>query len=47
MNSEEKIPTRKYPPIYEKMIPIMLVILGIIILGVLIATFGVVLGIVF
>jgi len=47
MKSDKKNPTRKYPPLYEKMIPIMLVFLGIVILGVVIAAIGVVLGLVF
>jgi len=43
----EKKPARAYPPLYEKMIPIMLVLLAIVIIGVVIAAFGVVLGFVF
>ncbi len=35
---------REYPPIYEKIVPVSLVILGLVIMGILLATVGVALG---
>ena len=37
-------PKRQYPPIYEKLVPIALGLLGVIILGVLIFTLAVAFG---
>ena len=37
-------PKRQYPPLYEKLVPIALGLLGVIILGVLIFTFAVAFG---
>jgi len=47
MKPEKKPPKREYPPLYEKMVPIMLVLLALVIIGVLIAAFSVVLGLIF
>lgn len=37
---------RKYPPVYEKVIPIAIAVLAIIVVGVLMFTLGVGLGVV-
>ena len=47
MKSEKKpIPRkhREYPPIYEKIVPVFLIVLALLVIGLLIAAFGVVLG---
>ncbi|MBT3321960.1 MAG: hypothetical protein HN392_06705 [Anaerolineae bacterium] len=46
MKTEKKAPSRKYPPFYEKIIPVTLIILILVIAGVLITAFGVALGLV-
>ncbi|MBT3337673.1 MAG: hypothetical protein HN855_15110 [Anaerolineae bacterium] len=46
MKIEKKVPARQYPPLYEKVVPIMLFLLVVIVIGVLIIAFGVVLGLV-
>ncbi len=46
MNTEKKTPTRKYPPFYENIIPVTLIVLVLVIVVVLITAFGVALGLV-
>jgi len=46
MKIEKKTPSREYPPFYEKIIPVILIILILVITGVLITAFGVALGLV-
>lgn len=44
MTAEKKNSPREYPPAYEKIVPVALVLLAIVIAGILIAAAGVVLG---
>ena len=44
MSKEKKIPLREYPPFYEKIVPVLLGILIVIVVGVLLAAIGVALG---
>ena len=44
MSDEKKKTSREYPPIYEKTVPIVLGILALIVIGLIIAAVGVVLG---
>ena len=47
MKSEKKSPSREqreYPPIYEKIVPVFLVVLAFVVIGILIAAVGVVVG---
>ena len=44
--AEKKVQVRKYPPLYEKAIPVLLTILAIVIAGMLVVTIGVALGLV-
>ena len=44
--AEKKTQVRKYPPLYEKAIPVLLTILAIVIAGMLIVTIAVALGLV-
>ncbi|MBT3323225.1 MAG: hypothetical protein HN392_13155 [Anaerolineae bacterium] len=46
MTSEQKNSPRRYPPLYEKIVPVILIILGIAITVVLIIAFGVLLGLI-
>lgn len=46
MSSEEKSPSRQYPPVYEKIVPALLFVLALVIVGVLLAAVGVALGII-
>jgi uncharacterized membrane protein len=45
-DSEKKIPDRQYPPVYEKVVPVVLTVLAVVVTGVLIVAFGVALGLV-
>ena len=44
MKTKKKTPSREYPPIYEKFVPVFLVVLAFVVIGILIATVGVVVG---
>lgn len=44
MSDNRKKPAREYPPIYEKAVPVLVVILGLIVLGLIVAAVGVLLG---
>lgn len=44
MKTEKKSPSREYPPIYEKIVPVFLVVLALVVIGILIAAAGVVVG---
>ena len=44
MKTEKKSPPREYPPIYEKIVPVFLVVLAFVVIGILIAAVGVVVG---
>ncbi len=44
--AEKKRPERQYPPVYEKVVPIALILLAIVVVGVLFAAFGFALGLV-
>lgn len=46
MKTQKKTPPRAYPPFYEKIIPVTLTILVLVVVGILITAFGVVLGLV-
>ncbi|MCF6277389.1 MAG: hypothetical protein L3J16_01380 [Anaerolineales bacterium] len=46
MTPPKKTPARKYPPIYEKIVPAVLIILAVVIVGILVAAFGVALGLI-
>jgi hypothetical protein len=45
MSDKSSPPTRKYPPLYEKLIPVALVFLAIVILGMLVYTVAVGIGV--
>jgi hypothetical protein len=42
---EKKAPKRQYPPIYEKVVPIALILIGLTIVVILVIILAVVLGI--
>ena len=44
MSSEKKKTPRAYPLVYEKVIPVLLGILALIVIGLIVAAIGVVLG---
>ena len=44
MSKEKETPAREYPPFYEKIVPVLLGILIVIVVGVLLAAIGVALG---
>ncbi len=46
MDSKKKSPAREYPPIYEKTVPFLLVLLVMVIVGILLAAVGVALGVI-
>jgi len=46
MSNDKKNTSREYPPIYEKVVPVLLGILAVIVVGVLLAAVGVALGVI-